>query len=232
MLEPKTLYVVSTPIGNLNDISPRAIEVLKSVSVILCEDTRTFGKLAGHFSIKTKLLSYHDHNEIKRSEEIIALLESGQSIALVSDAGTPTISDPGYRVINACHGHNISVSPIPGPSAIIAALSCSGFETHKFNFGGFLPVKDGKRRTALTEALEFESTSVFYESPYRILKSLKALKELEPGREIVVARELTKKFEEILRGTAEEIYETLSSRSSIKGEFVLLVRGSEYSKKD
>jgi len=229
MLEAKTLYVVSTPIGNLNDICPRAIETLKSVSLILCEDTRTFKRLASHFSIETKLLSYHDHNEVERSKQIIELLEQGESIALVSDAGTPTISDPGYRIINACHENNYQVSPVPGPSAIIAALSCSGFETHKFVFGGFLPIKEGKRKSTLEEALNYESTSIFYESPYRIVKSLKTLSSLEPKREIVVARELTKKFEEITRGEASVLMEDYSKRPKIKGEFVLLIRGQSYS---
>ena len=223
------LYVVSTPIGNLNDISLRAIETLKSVDLILAEDTRTFSVLAKHFSIETKVISYHEHNEAKRAKEVTELISSGKNVALISDAGTPTINDPGYRIVNACLEAAIEVSPIPGASALVAALSASGFETHKFLFSGFLPVKSGKREKALKSALEFESTSVFYESPHRILKSLECLNSLEPAREICLAREITKKFEEFNRGPVQDILEDYKSRPSIKGEFVLLVRGKDYS---
>lgn len=219
------LYVVATPIGNLDDISFRAIETLKSVDLILAEDTRHFSKLKNRFEIETVVKSYHEHNEQKRTAEVVELLKSGKSVALVSDAGTPTISDPGYRIVRACRDEDIAVSPIPGPAAFLAALSASGLPTHAFTFEGFLPHKPGKKKKMVQDALAREHTSIFYESPHRILKSLKLIVELDPDREISIARELTKSFEEIITDSSKNVLDQLEKRSSIKGEIVLLMRG-------
>lgn len=223
-IQSSTLYVVSTPIGNLNDISLRAIEILKNVDLIICEDTRVFKKIATTFSIETKCKSYHEHNEVKKSIEICDLLETGSSVALVSDAGTPTISDPGYRVINECHSRKLQVLSVPGASALIAALSISGFESHEFLFKGFLPLKSGKKKKVIQEMLDYSSTAIFYESCHRITKTLQTIASLEPDREVFVARELTKKFEETFRGSASEAKESVKA----KGEFVVLIRARPY----
>ncbi len=218
-----TLFVVATPIGNLGDITKRAIETLQSVSLILAEDTRTFGKLRIKFDIKTKAISYHDHNESSRLNEILNILNNGEDIALVSDAGTPLISDPGYRLISTLRKENITVSPIPGASALTSAISISGLETDKFVFLGFLPPKDGKRRTALAPYLSLPVSIVCYESPHRILKVLELLKELIPNRQLSFQRELTKIHEEVINGTANDILDTLKGRQNIKGEVVLVI---------
>jgi len=230
-IEPSTLYVVATPIGNLADISARARETLARVDAVLCEDTRHFGTLASALGLNCKLISYHEHNESGKSPGLVEELKNGASFALVSDAGTPTINDPGYRIINLCWENEVKVIPIPGPCAFITALSCSGFETHKFIFQGYLPVKGKKKIDALQEGLDFEATTIFYESPHRILKTLEQLAELEPSREIFLARELTKKFEECSRGPAANIFSALKDRKA-RGEYVLLLRGQQYSDKN
>ncbi len=220
---PSGLYVVATPIGNMEDLSPRAVSILSRVNLILCEDTRSWRKVSSRFNITNKFQSYHNHNEIARTEQLIEKLEEGDSMALISDAGTPAISDPGYRLIKACHESGVKVSPIPGPSAVIAALSASGLELNEFQFLGFAPVKPGKRQKLVERTLNSEMTSVFYESPHKLLKTLTLIKDLDSQREIVVAREISKKFEEITRGSALEIFEDYSKRKSIKGEFVIVV---------
>ncbi len=219
------LYVVATPIGNLNDISQRALETLAEVDLILCEDTRHWRKLAERHNLSTKCKSYHQHNEDGRTQEAITLLESGQNLALVSDAGTPCISDPGYRIVNEAIEQGFTVSPIPGASALIAALSASGLPLHEFQFLGFVPVKSGRRASFLKRALDSNMTTVVYESPYRILKTLDVLANEEPERTIFIARELTKKFEECINGSAQSIFDDFKNRPSIKGEFVLIISG-------
>lgn len=218
-----TLYVVATPIGNLEDLSPRALSTLRVVDVVLAEDTRSFGILKSRFGIETPATSYHDHNERERIEWALSQLHLGKSLALISEAGTPTISDPGYRVVKACRENSIRVVTIPGPSAVIAALSVSGLETDSFFFRGFLPQKPGKRLSALTEAVQADFTTIFYESPFRIVKSLETLAELSPETRIFIGRELTKLYEESFYGSAKEVLEKLRSKSSIKGEIVLII---------
>ena len=220
---PPGLYVVATPIGNMEDFSQRAISTLSRVDLVLCEDTRSWRRLSSRFDLSNKFQSYHNYNEISRTEQLIGDLKEGSAIAIVSDAGTPAISDPGYRIIKACHENNIKVSPIPGPSAVIAALSASGLELNEFQFLGFAPVKSGKRQKLVERALASEMTSVFYESPHKLLKTLAVIKDLEATRSIVIAREISKKFEEITRGSAEAMYDDYSARKSIKGEFVIIV---------
>lgn len=220
------LFVVATPIGNLGDISARAIETLKTVDLVLAEDTRTFGILARTFGLSSPCESYHDHNELSRTARILPLLQSGKRIALVSEAGTPGISDPGYRIIKACTEAGISIVPVPGACAAISALSISGFEIHAFSFLGFAPIKSGKRLSFLKEILEGEVTTVVYESPHRIVKTLAALCEIAPERDVCLARELTKQHEEILRGSAQEVHDLLAARKEVKGELVLIIRGS------
>ncbi|MDD2941584.1 MAG: 16S rRNA (cytidine(1402)-2'-O)-methyltransferase [bacterium] len=223
-----TLYVVATPIGNLADISPRAIDTLKLVDTILCEDTRHSSKLLQHFAITTPLKSYHDHNEQQRTSEVIESLVSGRrSLALISDAGTPTISDPGYRIVRACRQAGVKVITIPGPSAAIAALAISGLPTDRFIFEGFVPQKSGRRLSALSEALTSGYTVIFYESPFRIIKTLGTICEVNPQANVFVGRELSKKFEESWFGSAEQVASELDKKGSIKGEFVLIVNGRE-----
>lgn len=220
-----TLWVVATPIGNLDDFSTRAVEVLRGVERVYAEDTRRFGKLAARYGITTDAKSCFEANEQARVAEILDYLKQGKDIALVSEAGTPCISDPGFRIVSACRDESCKVSPVPGASAAIAALSVSGFETDKFFFSGFLPQKSGRRERALTEALEFPAATIFYESPHRILKTLDKLQSLSPSRDIFIAREITKLHEECIRGSAKDVFEQFRSRPSIKGEFVLIVRG-------
>ncbi len=224
-----TLFVVSTPIGNLEDLSSRALDTLKRSDLIIAEDTRHFGRLAKRFQIQSKTLSYHDHNESSRSPEILAQLEAGSTVSLVSDAGTPTISDPGFRIVRACREAGINVIPIPGPSAAIAALSVSGFETDRFTFFGFLPLKPGKREKAVREALASDCCVIIYESVHKILKTVGLIAEIEPERQLFVAREMSKMHEEYLSGSAQDLQKDLSARSSLKGEFVLIVRGAKHS---
>ena len=218
------LYVVATPIGNLGDIGARALEVLSSVDLVLAEDTRSFQKLASHYNIQTKVLSYHEQNESSRSRQVLEMLNTGSSVALTSERGTPAISDPGYRLLAGAREQGIKVSPIPGACAAVAALSVCGFEIERFQFLGFVPVKEGKRKAALNLALESGMTSVFYESPYRVVRTLEAINDLDSTCDICLARELTKLHEEVLHGAAGELLATLKSRPSIKGEFVLVIR--------
>lgn len=222
-IQPGTLYIVSTPIGNLEDITFRAVKILSGVDLIAAEDTRKTKILLEHYNIQKELISYFQFNEAKRTPELIEALKSGRSIAIVSDAGTPGISDPAYRLVRAAIDNGINIIPIPGASALLAALVVSGLPTDGFVFEGFLPHKKG-RRTKL-EHLKAESrTIILYESPHRILKTLQNLQEIFGDRQVAVAREITKKFEEIFRGTLSEALNYFSSKS-IKGEFVLVVKG-------
>ncbi|MEP6717293.1 MAG: 16S rRNA (cytidine(1402)-2'-O)-methyltransferase [Terriglobia bacterium] len=220
---PGRLYVVSTPIGNLEDITYRAVRVLKEVNWIACEDTRTTGNLLRHYGISTHTISYHEHNEAERAMELFARLQAGETGAIVSDAGTPLLSDPGFRLVRGAVEARVKVEAIPGPSALLAALVVSGLPSDQFHFGGFLPAKQGQR-TRLFEALSDEpATLIFYEAPHRVLESLADLAAVLPHRQVAVARELTKMYEEVLRGTAAEIVATLTARDAIRGEFVILI---------
>ena len=219
-----TLYVVATPIGNLEDITYRAIRVLKEADFIACEDTRRTRKLLSHLGIGgKKLIPYHEHNERKQSEKLLSLLKGGSSVALVTDAGTPCISDPGYRLVNLARREGVPVVPVPGPSALVAALSASGFPTDRFFFGGFLPRKEKALEEELTEAFSRPFTSVYYESPHRLVRTLKVISKLYPERELGLYREITKLNEEFLKGVAEELLNYLVSEEKLKGEFVLLI---------
>ena len=218
-----TLYIVATPIGNLEDITFRAVRVLREVSLIACEDTRQTRKLLGHYGISTPLVSYHQHNEAARAADFAQRLRGGASIALVSDAGTPLVSDPGYRLVGAALQAGIPVIPIPGPSAAITALSAAGLATDAFRFGGFLPPKTAARRRLLASLQDESTTAVFYEAPHRILETLADIQELLGGRPLVVAREITKLHEEFLRGDAATLRETLAARPVLKGEITLLI---------
>jgi len=221
-LQNGTLYLVATPIGNLEDITLRAIRTLRECDVVAAEDTRHSGQLLKHLGISKPLLSYFQFNEARRSEEILERLKRGEKVALVTDAGTPGISDPGERVVKAASAAGFRVESVPGPCALVAALTASGLATDEFHFIGFLPHKSGQRRKQLERLREFSGTLVLYESPYRVGKLLGELKEIFPQRQVVLARELTKKFEEFLRGTAAELLALLEKRS-VKGEFVVMV---------
>jgi 16S rRNA (cytidine1402-2'-O)-methyltransferase len=218
------LYVVSTPIGNLEDITLRALRILKEVVLIAAEDTRHTGLLLKHFGIRTPLTSYFEGNELKKREWILSRLKEGDRIALVSDAGTPGISDPGYRLIKMATENQIPVVPVPGPSAVIAALSVSGLPTDSFLFEGFLPHKSKKRRDLLQQFEEVRETLIFYESPHRLSETLKDLLEILGDREIVLTRELTKVYEEVLRGKVSEIQNQIGERK-LKGEMTLVISG-------
>ena len=218
-----TLYIVATPIGNLEDITLRAVRVLKEVDIIACEDTRQTRKLLDHYGIRKPQVSYHEHNEKSRAQELLLELQSGKSIALVSDAGTPLIADPGYRLVDLAREAGIAVSPVPGPSAIVAALSASGLPSASFLFRGFLPPKSTQRRKLLEQLKPSESTLIFYETPHRIVEALNDIEAILGPRPIVLARELTKLHEEFLRGTALELRQILEGRTSVKGEFVLMI---------
>lgn len=218
------LYVVATPIGNLGDITLRALEALKSADVIAAEDTRHSGNLLRHFEIRKPLVSYHEHNEAMRSEDLATRLAAGENVALITDAGMPGLSDPGSRLIRKCIERDLPFTVIPGPSSILTALVGSGFALEKFSFRGFLPVKSGQRERELRAAAQSPETSVFFESPYRILKTLAACAELMPDRRLCVARELTKKFEEFRRGTAAELLAHYTAHPA-KGEITLVIGG-------
>lgn len=220
---PGVLYVVSTPIGNLEDITMRAIRVLREADLIACEDTRQTRKLLDHFGISTAMLSYHEHNELSRASELAARLKAGETIALVSDAGTPLISDPGYRVVAAAIAAGITVTPIPGPSATLTALAASGLAIDSFRFCGFLPPKASQRKKLLDQLKHETCTLIFYEAPHRVLDTLDDITAVLGPREVVIARELTKLHEEFLRGTAAEIHARLAERPVIRGEISLLV---------
>jgi 16S rRNA (cytidine1402-2'-O)-methyltransferase len=219
------LYVVATPIGNLGDITLRALEVLKSADVIAAEDTRHSGILLKHFEIKKPLVSYHEHNEAMRTAQLVERLAAGESVALITDAGMPGLSDPGARLIRECIQRDLPFTIIPGASSISTALVGSGFSTEKFFYGGFLPVKSGRRERELRAAAAREETSVFFESPYRLVKTLIACAGIMPDRQLCVARELTKKFEEFRRGTAADLEAHYTARPP-KGEIVLLISGA------
>lgn len=216
------LYIVSTPIGNLKDITYRAVETLKSVHLIAAEDTRHTHILCKHYEIQTPLTSYFEHNKIKKAEYLLKLLQEGQDVALVTDAGTPGISDPGYYLIRLAKEHNVPMTVVPGATALIAALTLSGLPCHHFIFEGFLPVKSAARRKKLEQFKEEERTIIFYESPHRIVKALKDLTEVLGDPKMVCARELTKKFEEIREGSASELLAHFSNQKP-RGEFVLLL---------
>ncbi|HEY1938162.1 MAG TPA: 16S rRNA (cytidine(1402)-2'-O)-methyltransferase [Candidatus Angelobacter sp.] len=226
---PGTLYVVATPIGNLEDITYRAVRVLKEADLIACEDTRHTAKLLHHYGIDKPTISYHEHNEAARAEELVAKLEQGLNVAQVSDAGMPGISDPGYRVIKLAIEHGVQVIPIPGASAVVAALAASGLPTDSFQFLGFLPAKSGQRRTLLETLLRAQHTTVVYEAPHRIAETLEDIVEtLGPERPIVLARELTKVHEEFIRGAAEAVLGRVQQQD-LKGEITLLIgKGEEH----
>ena len=228
-LTASTLYLVATPIGNLEDITLRALRVLRECDVVAAEDTRHSGQLLKHFGISKPLLSYFQFNEARRSEEIIERLRRGEKVALVTDAGSPGISDPGERVVKAAIAGGFRVEAVAGPCALVAGLTASGLPTDEFHFVGFLPHKSGQRRNKLESLKAVAGTLVFYESPYRIEKLLGELNEVYPERDVVLARELTKKFEEFLRGKPAALLE-IAAKRSLKGEFVVLVSGEEDSR--
>ncbi len=219
------LFVVATPIGNLGDITLRAIEVLKSADVVAAEDTRRSGMLLKHLGIKKPFISYHEHNEAARTTELVERLARDQNIVLITDAGTPGMSDPGLRVIRECVRRGLPFTIIPGPSSILTALLGSGFSTDKFCFRGFLPVKSGQRERELRAAIGREETAIFFESPYRLRKTLAACVDIMPNRQLCVARELTKKFEEFRRGIASDLLAHYEAHPP-KGEIVLVISGS------
>lgn len=223
-----TLYLVGTPIGNLEDITLRALRVLKEVDLIACEDTRHTMQLLDHYGIDKMTVSYHEHNELTRAAELIVHLEQGDDIAMVSDAGMPGVSDPGYRLIALAVRHHIKVVPVPGASAFLSALVASGLATDSFRFSGFLPSKQGARRTLLEAIRDSPRTQIFYEAPHRIMETLQDLVELlGPLRQVVVAREVTKLHEEFLRGHAEDVLAALQKRDEVKGEITLLIGKAE-----
>lgn len=218
------VYLVPTPIGNLSDITARAVEVLKEVDVIACEDTRHSGGLLAKLGIKKRLLSYHDFNETARARQLLDIINEGKSVAVVTDAGSPGISDPAYRVVRIAIENDIEIIPLPGPSALIPALTASGLPTDRFFFEGFLPHKGGARANRLSELKDLEHTLVFYESPHRIGKTLQAILEVLGDRDICLAREISKKFEQFLRGPVSEILAIIEKKPP-KGEIVLVVAG-------
>lgn len=219
------LYVVPTPIGNLGDITLRALEVLRAADAIAAEDTRHSGVLLKHFEIKKPFVSFHEHNEAMRTGQLVERLAAGETIALITDAGMPGLSDPGARLINECIARSIPYTILPGATSIVTALVGSGFDLGRFCYRGFLPVKSGQRERALRSAIERDETTVFFESPYRLVKSLTVLAEFAPTRVVCVARELTKKFEEFRRGQPAELLAHYTAHPP-KGEIVLLVSGA------
>ena len=234
MQQNGTLYIVATPIGNLSDITAHAIDCLKSVAIIACEDTRTSGKLLNHFNIPTKTWAYHDHNAEVQTPKLIEILQSGQSIALISDAGTPLISDPGFRLVRACHQAGIKVSPVVGASAAIAALSVAGLPSDKFYFYGFLPAKTAGRQSELTKIKDLTATLIFYEAPHRIVECIDdMITVLGDNRQVTFCRELTKTFETIYPSTLGELKQFVESDANQqKGEMVLVVAGANDSVND
>ncbi|WP_158133075.1 16S rRNA (cytidine(1402)-2'-O)-methyltransferase [Vibrio navarrensis] len=229
-----TLYIVPTPIGNLGDITHRAIEVLSTVDLIAAEDTRHTGNLLSHFNIQTKTFALHDHNEQQKAQVLVDKLLAGQNIALVSDAGTPLISDPGYHLVSQCRQAGVKVVPLPGPCAVITALSASGLPSDRFSFEGFLPAKSKGRKDKLLEIAKVERTCIFYESPHRIIDSLHDMLEiLGPNREVVLARELTKTFETIQGMPLGKLVDWVKSdENQQKGEMALLIHGYRDSAED
>lgn len=225
------LFIIATPIGNLSDITYRAIETLKNCDYLLCEDTRHSRVLLQHYDIAKPLHSFHKFSESSKQDGVIQDLLQGQTIGLISDAGTPGISDPGTQLIQACIEHDIKVVAIPGPCAAITALCCSGLDTDRFQFIGFLPRKSGELQRALKEILTYQGSSICYESPHRLIDVLQALHTLAPQRPLVVARELTKKFEEIKRGTAQDLLQYWKD-AILKGEIVLMISGNKEAQSD
>ncbi|MFC1475257.1 16S rRNA (cytidine(1402)-2'-O)-methyltransferase [Candidatus Zixiibacteriota bacterium] len=220
------IYLIPTPIGNMSDITHRALEILNEVDLIACEDTRHSGRFLKQFNIKKKLVSYHNFNELSRSQELKSTLEQGHSIAVITDAGSPGISDPAYRIARMAIDNGFELSALPGANALIPALTASGLPTDRFFFEGFLPNKTIARKKRLEKLKEFEHTIVFYESPHRIKKSLDDILFVFGNREICIAREISKKFEEYLRGNVSDIIEQLESKT-VKGEIVLVVKGKK-----
>jgi 16S rRNA (cytidine1402-2'-O)-methyltransferase len=216
------LYVVATPIGNLEDISLRALRILKEVDIIACEDTRETAKLLSHYDLSKRMVSYHEHNEMTRAPEIVIELEQGAQVALVSDAGTPAISDPGYRLVHLCLRHGIRVVPVPGASAFLAALAASGMPVDEFAFLGFLPSRPTERRKALRALAAEPRTMAIYEAPHRLLDTLEDALEILGNRPAVIAREITKLYEEFLRGHLETLLETVRKKPP-RGEIVVLI---------
>lgn len=222
-----TLYLVATPVGNLEDISMRALRILKEADLIACEDTRHTAKLLTHYGIRTPCRSYHKFNEESRAQQLIELLREGKNIALVSDSGTPVISDPGYEIVSACRREGIQVVPIPGPSAAIAALIASGLPADTFHFAGFLPSKASLRKRRLEELAAIPATLILYEAPHRLLSSLQDIAAILGPRRATVARELTKMHEELLHGTAPELLALLQARDRILGEITIVIERGE-----
>lgn len=221
-----TLYIVATPIGNLEDITQRALRVLAEADIVACEDTRRTRVLLNYFGIKTKTFSYHEHNERERAEQICQLLLSGKNVALVSDAGTPLINDPGFRVANAALELNLPVVPIPGPTAFVTALVASGLPSDQFFFGGFLPSRANARRDKLEELSAIPATLILFEAPHRIAATVADALEVLGNRQAAVARELTKIHEEIVRGSLRELVQRFGAGSVVRGEFVLVISGA------
>ena len=222
-MTPGTLYIVATPIGNLDDITLRALRVLREADLIACEDTRYSARLLAHYGITTPRESYHDHNERERTPRFLERLHRGQTIALISDSGTPLISDPGYSLVSACRNEGIPVVPIPGPSAVIAALAACGLPMGRFYFVGFLPPRSQARKAELEKLRAIDATLVFYEAPHRLLATLADMNAILGSRPACLARELTKMHEEWMRGTLAELLEIMSARPKIRGEITLAV---------
>lgn len=220
------LFVVSTPIGNLEDITLRAVNVLKDCDVIACEDTRNTKKLLTRYGIETPLTSYHEHNEVEKSPRLLERLKDGKDVALVSDAGTPSVSDPGWRLVNLSIENNIEVVPIPGPSAVLSALVVSGLPTDSFLFLGFFPKTVGKKKELLKDVKSYPYTMVFYESARRLSRTLSLMLEILGDRNICVAREMTKLYEEVIRGSVSEVISILLKKESIKGEVTIVLEGN------
>ena len=220
-----SIYIVSTPIGNLADISLRAIDILKTVDLIACEDTRQTAKILNHYKIKNKMTPYHDHNKEYKTSSLIDLIKKGNSIALVSDAGTPGISDPGFYLIREAIKNDINISPIPGPSALTAAILASGMEIDRFLFEGYLPRKKGRLKR-LKELAAYKVTIVIFEGPHRVLRSLRDLRDTLGDRKAAIGRELTKVHEEFIRGNLSDLIANFSERKP-KGEFVILIEGNK-----
>ena len=223
---PGTLYIVATPIGNLEDTSQRAVRTLREVDLIACEDTRHTRKLLNHFGIDTKTTSYHEHNERERAAELRQLLEAGKDVALVSDAGTPLMSDPGFRIVQTAIDGRIPIVSIPGPVAFVTALAGSGLTTNEFFFGGFLPLRGAARRAKLFQLRDLSATLVFYEAPHRIAKTLQDALDVLGDRDAVLARELTKIHEEFARGKLRELSHQFSEARPVRGEIVLMISGN------
>ena len=226
-LQPATLYLVATPIGNLEDITLRALRVLKEVALIACEDTRRTRALLSHFGIHAPVTSYFEHNRLRKGARLLETLQAGQSVALVTDAGTPGISDPGFLLVRQAREAGIAVVPVPGPSAVVAALSAAGVPADRFVFDGFLPVKPGRRLHRLEALRALEMTVVCYESPHRILATLEAIAQVFGTHPIVVAREMTKQFEEIVRGPAAVLRERFGA-GPVRGEFTLIIPSARF----